>query len=452
MNQSKTHRAFSFKSFLKSYVNGSVLLIIATVAALLLANSNFSDLYNTFCNYEISLILGGVDIFQYHGEPMTVIHFVNNALMAVFFFAVGLEIKREFMVGELSDPKHAALPIIAAIGGIVLPVLIFKLIATDPLVARGAAIPMATDIAFSLGVLSLLGKKVPISLKVFLTALAVVDDLAGIAVIAIFYSGSIAAEYLYIAGGLIALLIVGSSLRISKMSFYAIIGIAVWFMFYNSGVHATIAGVLVAFCIPARPFMDTEKYINRIKANISKFPFLCTDKNGGIILSNKQIGLLKSIESASDSVISPLQKLEDMLHPVVSLFIIPIFAFVNAGITLDGVTLSTFAGETTLAIMMGLVFGKFFGIFGFSYLALKLNIAAMPKHANYKGICGIAILGGIGFTVSIFIGNLSYSSVEGGAELLNQAKLGIITASVFAAVAGYFFLKATHKKEFDNGN
>lgn len=449
MNKTKAHRAFSFKSFMKSYVNGSVLLILATIVALVLANSDYSDLYVAFCNYEVSLFLGGVDILQHHGAPMTIASLINNMLMAIFFFAVGLEIKREFMVGELSDRKHALLPIIAAVGGIVLPVVIFKLIATDPDVARGAAIPMATDIAFSLGVLSLLGKRVPISLKVFLTALAVVDDLAGIMVIAIFYSGSIASEYLFIAGALIAIMIIGARLRIAKKSFYAIIGIIIWFMFYNSGVHATIAGVLVAFCIPARPFLDTTKYIERIKSNIAQFPFICTDKHGAVILSNKQIGLLKSIESASDNVVSPLQKLEDMLHPVVTFFIIPVFAFVNAGISMEGISISSFMEETTLAVMAGLLLGKFFGIFGFSYLALKLNLASMPKNANYKGIAGVAILGGIGFTVSIFIGNLSYASIPDiGEELLNQAKLGIIVASLIAAVAGLVFFKVTHKEEF----
>ena len=442
MNNKKSSN-FSFKSFLKNYVNGSVLLIIATVLAVLMANSSFSHLYQSFCNFEISFAIGGFDIFQHHGKTMTVRMLINDGLMALFFFAVGLEIKRELMVGELSERKHAMLPIIAAIGGVIVPVLIFKFIVTDPIVEKGAAITMATDIAFSLGVLSTLGKRIPLSLKIFLTALAVVDDLMGIVVIALFYSGSISPEYLYISGSILAIIIIGAKLKVSSKSFYAICGIAIWFMFYNSGVHATIAGVLVALCIPARPQLETEKYINRIKENITAFPYVGIDKNGALILTNEQIGKLKSIESASDKVISPLQKLEDMLHPAVTYFIIPMFAFANAGINFDGVTLDTFAGETTLAIIVGLVLGKFIGIFSFSWLAIKSKIVSMPTGATMNGIAGIAILGGIGFTVSIFIGTLSFSSQP---DLLNQAKLGIITASIISAVGGYLYLRMTHKE------
>lgn len=446
-----TNHPFSFKSFLKNHVNGSGLLIIATMMALVFANTDLSTVYSTLCNYEISLSIGGLDLFSHNGHPMTIRMFANDMLMAIFFFTVGLEIKREFMVGELANRKHAMLPIIAAVGGIVFPVIIYRLIASDPIVLQGSAIPMATDIAFSLGVLSLLSKRIPISLKVFLTALAVVDDLAGIVVIAIFYSKSITPEFLYISAGLIAMLLIGSKLKVSNKSFYAIIGVVVWFMFYNSGVHATIAGVIVALCIPARPRMATEKYITRIKDNISHFPFINKSTNNAVILSNKQIELLKSIESASDKAVSPLQKLEDMLHPFVTYFVIPFFAFVNAGIYLGGITFSTFAGETTLAIMAGLLLGKFFGIFLFSYVAIKTKIVSMPKHATMKGIAGIAILGGIGFTVSIFIGTLSFPAIvadettAAGQDYLNQAKLGILTASFVAAMGGYFYLKLTHK-------
>lgn len=447
MYQTKNSHPFGFKSFFKTYVNGNVLLIIATLLALVLANSDFANFYTEFCSQEISLMFGGVDIFQYHNQPMSVKLFINDGLMAIFFFAVGLEIKREFMVGELSDRKHALLPIIAALGGTIVPVVIYRLIASDPVVLHGSAIPMATDIAFSLGVISLLGNRIPISLKVFLTALAVVDDLAGIIVIAIFYSSSISPEYLYISAGLIAVLLIGSKLNISNKGFYAIIGLIIWFMFYNSGIHSTIAGVIVALCIPVRPKLETGKYIERIKNNISQFPFINGDKGGEVILSNKQINLLKSIESASHKVISPLQKMEDMIHPMVTFFIIPIFAFVNAGINLDGVTLSTFTQETTLAIMAGLLLGKFLGIFSFSYIALKARIVTMPKNATMHGIIGVAILGGVGFTVSIFIGTLSFESVKGGAELLNEAKLGILTASAIAAIGGYLYLRTTHKTE-----
>lgn len=448
MSTKKPVFIYSFKSFVKHYVSGSILLILATCLAMFMANSAFSEAYHAFCNQTISFSIGGFDILQHNGKTMTLAMLINDGLMAIFFFAVGLEIKREILVGELSLPKQAMLPIIAALGGIILPILIFKFIATDPNVANGAAIPMATDIAFSLGVLSLLGKRVPVSLKVFLTALAVADDLGGIIVIALFYSGHISPVFLYISAAVIALIIIGARSGINNITFFAVLGVLVWFLFYNSGIHPTIAGVIVAFCIPARPRIDTQKYINRIKENISEFPFLCVDKHNAVILSNTQINMLKSIESASDKVISPLQKLEDALHPVVSYFIIPIFAFVNAGISLAGVGISTLTQEATLAVMCGLILGKFFGIFCFSYAAIKTKLVFMPKGATMGGLAGIAMLGGIGFTVSIFIANLSYASIPNiGAELLNQSKLGIIVASVLAAFIGYYILFFTLRKQ-----
>ncbi|MEG1648803.1 MAG: Na+/H+ antiporter NhaA, partial [Rikenellaceae bacterium] len=310
-------------------------------------------------------------------------------------------------------------------------------------VARGAAIPMATDIAFSLGVLGLLGTRVPISLKIFLTALAVVDDIGGITVIALFYSGHLAVEYLLYSLVLFAILIIGAQKGIHSRAFYIVIGLVIWFLFLNSGIHPTIAGVLVAFCVPAHPKLDTQKYINRIKENISQFPTKLEHVRGGVvILSKDQIDLLKSVESASDNVVSPLQRLEDILHPLVVYFIIPLFAFANAGIDFSQIEISKGLSGAALPVLAGLLIGKFVGIFSFSYLSIKTKLVSMPTGVNFWAIAGVALLGGIGFTVSIFIANLSYpTDTAAGVDLLNQAKFGVLAGSFIAGVGGYYLTK-----------
>lgn len=440
---------YSFKSTLKHYVNGGMLLILATVLALVAANSPLSESYFSWWNYPISINIGSFNIIG-HGEfPLTVLQFINDALMAVFFFTVGLEIKKEMLVGELSSPRKALLPIIAAVGGMILPVLMFFLFSDSEAVARGAAIPMATDIAFSLGVLGLLGTRVPISLKIFLTALAVVDDIGGIAVIAIFYSGHLAVEYLLYSLILFAILLIGAQKGIHTRIFYIVIGLVIWFMFLNSGIHPTIAGVLVAFCVPARPKLDTQKYIDRIKDNIAQFPTKLEQVRGGtVILSHDQIDLLKSVESASDHVVSPLQRLEDVLHPIVAYFIIPIFAFANAGINFEQLNISEGLSGAAVPVLMGLLVGKFVGIFSFSYISIKMKLVSMPQNVNFGAIAGVALLGGIGFTVSIFIANLSYPT-DGvdGLDMLNQAKFGVLMGSLLAGIGGYYVTKYALGKE-----
>ena len=425
--------------FFSSSISGSFLLIIATILAMLFANSDLSGLYQTICNQTISLSIAGYDILSTaHGE-MTFAKFVNDALMAVFFFAVGLEIKREMLIGELSDIKKAMLPIIGALGGIIVPVLIFYFISKGTPAASGMAIPMATDIAFSLGVLSLLGKRVPLGLKVFLTALAVVDDLAGILVIAIFYSSHIAAEYLVISAFLVVILYFAGKLGINNKSFFVIIGIVMWFMFYHAGIHPTIAGVIVAFFIPARSKIDSYQFIAKLKSNINRFPAITQRNKGVIILTHEQTDILHRLNTASNKVISPLQKMEDMLHPVVTFFIIPVFAFVNAGIVLEGVTIGNLTSEVTLGVFLGLLFGKSIGIFSFVYLSIKLKLVNIPYGVTMKQLASVAIIGGIGFTVSLFIADLSYGDAQ---ALLNDAKIGIVSASLIAGMLGYFALKS----------
>ena len=439
---------YSFRSMLRNYINSSFILVFVTLFALFCANSQFSEAYFSLWQKPVSLQFGDFNLFSHHGTPMMLMDVINDFLMAIFFFSVGLEIKREILVGELSSMKKALLPIIGAIGGMIIPVVCFFIFTHDGIGARGSAIPMATDIAFSLGVLSMLGKRVPTGLKIFLAALAVADDLGGILVIALFYSGHIDATYLMYATVVVGILLYGARKGVRTKLFYCLLGVAVWYLFLNSGIHATIAGVIVAFCVPARPATTSARYIERIRENIGKFPKTSEAKGEIHILTNDQIALLKSVESASDKVISPLQDLEDTLAPLVSFYIVPIFAFANAGINFEGMSFMDLFHGVGLSVFVGLVIGKFVGIFSFSWLAIKLGIVSMPTGANWKMFSGIAMLGGIGFTVSMFIANLSYAGAGAeGLVLLNEAKLGILAGSICAGVFGYTLLAQYLPKE-----
>lgn len=434
---------YSAKRALKSHASGGNVLIGATVLALIVANMpGLSDLYNDFWNQEVRLQVGSFNIFSHAGHPMSMLQFINDALMAIFFFTIGLEIKREVLVGELSSFKQALLPIVAAIGGMIVPVSIYMLLSHGTEYADGAAIPMATDIAFSLGILAMLGSRVPVSLKIFLTTLAVVDDIGGIIVIAAFYSSHIEVMYIIYALALLGVLFLGSALQIQSKIFYLLIGTAVWYLFLNSGIHPTIAGVLVAFCVPATPVFAPKKYVQAIRRSIAHFRDEDDEMlNRKSILSKDQMDWLKQVESASDKVISPLQELEDSLHPVVNYLIIPIFAFANAGISLLHMQPSAIWSGIGLAIICGLVLGKFLGIFLFTWGAVKLHVAPMPDHTNWKMLASIAMLGGIGFTVSLFIANLTFDDMGAhGLELLNNAKLGIVVGSLLAGVLGFLLL------------
>ena len=439
-----THRVYySAKRAVKSHASGGNVLIVATILALVVANiPGINQMYNDFWEQEIRLQVGSFNIFSHAGHPMSMLQFINDALMAIFFFTIGLEIKREVLVGELSSFKQALLPIIAAIGGMVVPVGIYLMLSAGTDFSSGAAIPMATDIAFSLGVLAMLGSRVPLSLKIFLTTLAVVDDIGGIIVIAAFYSTHIEAMLIVYALILLGVLFLGSVFKIQSKIFYLLIGTIVWYLFLNSGIHPTIAGVLVAFCIPATPVFPPKKYIQTIRRSIAYFNAEDDELlNRRSILNKDQMDWLKQIESASDKVISPLQELEDSLHPVVNYLIIPIFAFANAGITLWHMDASALVGGIGLAIICGLVLGKFLGIFVFSWLTVKLHLAPMPQYCNWKMMASISMLGGIGFTVSLFIANLSFGSMGAhGLELLNNAKLGIVVGSLLAGVLGFMML------------
>ena len=438
------HIFYSARQALRHHATGGNVLIFATLLALIVANiPGLNTLYNEFWNQEMRLQVGDFNIFSHGGHPMTVLQFINDALMALFFFTIGLEIKREVLVGELSSFRQALLPIMGAIGGMIFPVGLYLLLSVGTDYVDGAAIPMATDIAFSLGVLAILGSRVPISLKIFLTTLAVVDDIGGIIVIAAFYSSHIDLMFIsYAVIGLAVLILGGMVMKIQSKIFYVVVGGIVWFFVLNSGIHPTIAGVLIAFCVPSEPVFAPRKYVRIIRDSIRNFDE-ADDENLGKenLLNHDELDWLKQIESASDKVISPLQDLEDSLHPVINYLIIPLFAFANAGIYLLDMNPVTIVSGISLAIIVGLVLGKFIGIFIFSWLTVKLHMAPMPDQSNWKMIAAVSVLGGIGFTVSLFIANLSFGDGgPAGLALLNDAKLGIVVGSLLAGIIGYFLL------------
>ena len=428
-----------------------MVLIFFTVLALICANiPGVKDWYFSLWQHPVSLSIGGFNFFSHNGHPMSLGQVINDFLMAIVFLSVGLEIKREIRVGELSSMDKALLPIIGACGGMILPVIVFYLICpSDALMQRGLAIPMATDIAFSLGVLSVFKSRVPVGLKIFLAALAVADDLGGIIVIALFYSSDINMLFLGLSALCVAVMVLGNIFKIRTKSFYVTVGLVLWYMMLNSGIHATIAGVIVAFCVPATLKKGTGVYLERIRLNVNKFPVIDVDEqHNTIVLTNEQVHTLKSIESAADKMISPLQDLEDNLHFLINYLVIPLFAFANAGIDLTQMSLGSLFSGVGLAVMLGLVIGKFLGVLSFSWLAVRLKVVKLPANTTWKAFASVCVVCGIGFTVSMFIADLSYSGLGAeGASLLSQAKLGVLCGSVISAVLGCILLNKTLPKE-----
>ena len=428
---------YSFVSRYIRHVNASNVLIFFTVLALICANVPIlKEWYFNLWQQKIFFSVGNFNFFSHGRNTMNLGDFVNDF--------VGLEIKREIKVGELSSLNKAMLPVIGALGGMLIPVLVFWLVCPDnELMRRGLAIPMATDIAFSLGVLTIFSKRVPLGLKVFLAALAVVDDLGGIVIIAVFYSSHIEAMYIILSCICTAVMIMANFFGIRSKYFYVCAGVVLWYLMLNSGIHATIAGVIVAFCVPATLAEGSKGYLNAIRNLISRFKAADLDERGKIFVwSNNEIHMLKKIESATDKLISPLQDLEDNLHFLINYIVIPLFAFANAGICFSGMSIGSIFSGVGLAVMMGLVVGKFVGVFTFSWLAVRTKIVKLPTNTTWKSFAGVCMLCGIGFTVSMFIADLSYS-VEGldCAAILDQAKLGILLGSVIAAVAGSLMLR-----------
>ncbi len=427
--------------------NASLLLFFATILAMILANSPWAGTYNTILSHPIDLQIGDYSFFSHHGVPMTLLEFVNDALMAIFFFVIGLEIKQEILIGELSSVRKAMLPIVAALGGMIVPVLVYISICGNAPEIRGAAIPMATDIAFALAVLGSLGKRIPLSLRIFLTALAVVDDIGGIIVIALFYSSGVSVTPLLISIIFLLLSYFGGKMRIISEGFYYILGFVVWLLFVESGIHPTISGVLIAFTIPARPIIKLDEFTEEMVEYLQMLDYTeVKHSNKASVLTSSQIQVLNNVHTLADKTISMLQKIIDKLHPFVYFIILPLFAFVNAGVTFGDIQLNTLVG-IPLAIFLGLFVGKSVGIFLFSYLAIRFRLVVVPPGINKKNLFGVAMLGGIGFTVALFIANLSFIGLpEIGANLLNQAKLGVFAGSFVSGIVGYLILNFVQPK------
>ena len=446
-----TNKNYSFLSKFKRHVNSSVVLIFFTVLALVCANiPGIKEWYFALWQQPVGLSIGDFNFFSHGGHSLTLGQMINDFLMAIFFLSVGLEIKREIRVGELSTREKALLPIIGACGGMLVPVIIFYLTCPgDPAMQRGLAIPMATDIAFSLGVLAVFKSRVPVGLKVFLAALAVADDLGGIIVIALFYSSDINYLFLGLCAVCVAVMVLANIMKVRSKAFYVTIGLVLWYLMLNSGIHATISGVIVAFCIPATLKKGTAIYLDRIRSNLKKFPEIEVDgQNNAVVLTHEQIHTLKSIESAADKMISPLQDLEDNLSFLINYIVIPLFAFANAGIDLSNMSIGGIFSGVGLSVMLGLVLGKFLGVFSFSWLAVRLKIVSLPQNTTWKAFASVCVVCGIGFTVSMFIADLSYAGLgTEGAVLLDQAKLGVLCGSVISAVLGCVLLNRTLPKE-----
>lgn len=428
---------FNFKNYVKEESLGGIILIFVTIVAIVWANSRFYESYHfIWHDLEFGLSLGNWELRE------TLHYWINDGLMALFFFTVGLEIKREVMAGELSTMKKASLPIMAAVGGMVIPAVFFVIVnINNPEYMNGWGIPMATDIAFALGILSLLGDKVNINLKIFLTALAIADDLGAILIIAIFYTDSINFAELINAAIFLSVLIIANQLGVRRTAFYAIVGlVGVWMSFIYSGVHATIAGVLIAFTIPVNPKITETTYIDRIGQFIKKFEK--ERPNNSALLTGKQSHLLSKIEKLSIQAHTPLQKLEHAMHPITAFFILPLFALANAGVHIEGDFFSMLFHPISIGIIFGLVLGKFLGISLFSRLAVWLKLATLPEGLSWRQIYGVGLLAGIGFTMSIFISGLAFSSEE----YVQISKVGILAASVIAAVLGILLLKTEYRK------
>tara|TARA_R110002096_G_scaffold361075_3_gene554176 strand:+ start:76942 stop:78288 length:1347 start_codon:yes stop_codon:yes gene_type:complete len=425
-----------FQIFAKNKVSGAILLMAATVAALIWANSPWASSYHDILHGHVTMEAFGFGI----DKPLHV--WINDGLMAVFFFVVGLEIKREVLAGELATFRKALLPIAGALGGIVVPALIYYAINANGAGASGWGIPMATDIAFALGILLLLGPRVPIGLKVFLTALAIVDDIGAIAVIAIFYTDQIVVGSLLGGGALVLFSAVLNMLGVRNSIVYFIVGTMVWLAFFKSGVHATLASVCMAMTIPARTRIDGESLLARLKKLTERFADSGLKKGRGL-LTTEQEHTLQDMERAVEQSTAPLQKLEHALLPIVSFVALPIFALANAGLALDGDLALAVQSPVTLGVIAGLVIGKQVGIFSFAWLAVRLGFANLPEGVSWRQIHAVAVLGGVGFTMALFVGSLAFKDPA----LVEQAKLGILLASTVAAILGAVLLVTAQKKE-----
>lgn len=424
-----------FQRFAEEEASGGIILLLCTVAALVWSNSPWQESYAALWHTEFSLGWGHF-LFS---KPL---HFwINDGLMTVFFLLVGLEIKRELLVGELASPRRAALPIVAALGGMVVPAAIYFALNAGTSGARGWGIPMATDIAFAIGVLALLGRRVPAALKVFLVALAIVDDIGAVLVIAIFYTSEI--SWISLAAGLFLLLILAGANRshLRHPYIYAVLGIFLWLAFLKSGVHTTIAGVLLAMTIPARTRIGADGLLRQGRALLDAFEE-AGDQGKSIMVHAERQDALQSLEEVCEHAETPLQRFERALHPWVTFLIMPLFALANAGVTLEGSAASAMS-RVSVGIVLGLVLGKQIGITFFAWAAVRFGMAALPPEIRWRQIYGVGWLGGIGFTMSLFVADLAF----GETAQLPMAKMGILAASILAGAGGWIILyqNATRK-------
>jgi NhaA family Na+:H+ antiporter len=418
-----------FQEFVNREASSGVLLLVCTFTALVWANSPWASSYTDVWHTPATIGIGPLVLSQ------SLLHWINDGLMAVFFFVVGLEIKREVLAGELATFRRAALPIAAAIGGMLVPAAIYGALNMGGEGAVGWGIPVATDIAFALGALALLGNRVPLSLKVFLTALAIVDDIGAVLVIALFYTAEI--SWLALVGGtlILGVLILANRVRVRDPRIYGILGVGLWLAFLESGVHATIAGVLLAMTIPAHSRINAGAFLDAGRQLLDEFGRAGTKNQGGWV-SEEQQSALQALETACEQVETPLQRLEHALHPWVTFVIMPLFALANAGVSLQGDLMTVWTHPVSLGVLAGLVIGKQVGISIASWLAVKSRVASLPSGVTWQQVYGVSWLGGIGFTMSLFIASLAF----GDNGLLTSAKLGILTASVIAGLVGYLLL------------
>jgi NhaA family Na+:H+ antiporter len=423
---------------LQQDVVSAIILLLAAVAALLLVNFGYAEPYEELLHFRL-----GVSLEQY--SFVQTLHFwINEGLMAVFFFLVGLEIKRELLAGELASVRKATLPAIAALGGMVAPSLIFAAINAGQPSVVGWGIPMATDIAFALGCMSLLGQRVPVGLSVFLMALAIIDDLGSVLVIAVFYTERLAWGPLLIGSSLIAFSYLLSLLGVRHTAVYVVIWIAIWLEFLESGVHSTIAGVLVALTIPTNARYESPLFRGRIDVLLERFQ-QAEDYVNPLMVNSRQQELIHHMIHECRLVEAPLQRIEHRLHPIVVLAILPLFAFANSGVHFGGGGFAeALFSPVTLGIFFGLLLGKQIGIVGLSWLAVRLNLAELPEGVTWRQVYGMSWLAGIGFTMALFISQLAYPE---GPEFLHQAKVGILLASVTAGVVGYFVLRGACRND-----
>lgn len=426
--------------FFKKEASSSILLLAATIISMIWVNSQTGDTYHHFWHTEISVIFG-----DYHVSK-TLVHWINDGLMALFFFTVGLEIKREILVGELASPKKALFPVVAALGGMLVPGAIYFAFNVGSETISGWGIPMATDIAFALGAVALFGRKLPPGLRVFLAAFAIADDLGAVLIIALFYTKEIVWNYIFVCIFLTLCLAIANFFWIRWTLIYAFLGLAIWFFILGSGVHPTVAGIVVSFFIPARGRYDTDRFLQNVNNLLEKFQ--CEEQSCGysILLNQDHLHTVHALELACHDVETPLQRLLHSLHPWVAFVILPIFALGNAGVTLAGISLAeALTHPVSLGIVFGLVVGKPIGITLFSYLAVKFQVASLPKNVRWSHIFGAAMLGGIGFTMSLFISDLSFSAPH----IINITKMAILVGSLLAAVTGIGFLGLTTMTKSD---